>query len=642
MRGRWESDTLVVETRNIARSEEGSSFSRDAGRIRAANGGRTESLRVVERFTRVEADTLRYEFTVEDPTRWTSPWSGEAALSADRRVAFRVRLPRGQLRHRQHAEWRPGAGAAGCRGPGGVALTIAMRGVSAGQIVRDQPSVKEQVGVYLDESVISLSLFTPDLDLFDMSRIEVLRGPQGTLFGSGSLSGTVRYITNQPVLGVTEGAGELGFSSLGGGGLGNNAKFAVNVPLGPAATARVTAYNTAVGGFIDAVQPDLSVRENVDGGRRGGARVALRVQPNERFTFTPRLVYQDMAMHGWNRIDAYNILANPFTTARPPVALGEREQFTQLKEPYSDTFLLGDFTLEYDFAAAALTAVTSITNRDVEVVRDASALGGSVSFSPFGASEAGYTLDSPLVDATTARGLTQEIRVAGDGERVDWVLGPALLSHVRAPVWGRVLTRRLRGGQRRCGHRLPASGDGGPPDLVWSGSRALAGRPDTEELFFSDLNYDFDQIALFGEASVALTDRLSLTGVLRWDDFDEARRQVFAGLFADPLDSEGTTTATGVAPRIIASYDVTAATQVNAQVSKGFRLGGINDPLNTPICSPEDLPPSATAGRGRTRSCGTTKRASSRRLQVGARHHCEMSVRRHLRLVAPRSPRSVR
>ena len=81
-------------------------------------------------------------------------------------------------------------------GPGQSQVSI--RGVSAGQIVRDQPGVKEQVGVYLDESVISLSLFTPDFDLFDLNRVETLRGPQGTLFGSGSVGGTIRYITNQP------------------------------------------------------------------------------------------------------------------------------------------------------------------------------------------------------------------------------------------------------------------------------------------------------------------------------------------------------------------------------------------------------------------------------------------------------------
>ena len=464
---------------------------------------------------------------------------------------------------------------------------IAMRGVSAGQIVRDQPGVKEQVGVYLDESVISMSLFTPDLDLFDMSRIEVLRGPQGTLFGSGSLSGTVRYITNQPAIGVTEGAGEFGFGSLGGGGLGNSAKFAVNVPLGPAAAVRVTAWNTAIGGFIDAVQPDQRVRDNVDGGRRTGARVALRVQPNEQFSVTPRLIYQDVSMNGWNRIDAYNILANPFTTTRPAVALGERQQFTQIDEPYTDRFLLGDFTLEYDFGGAAVTSITSLTHRDVEVVRDASALGGSVSFSPFGAPEAGYTLDFPLVDATTATGVTQEIRVAGGGERVDWVLGSFYSTSER------------RYGQSAYAENYvaingPAVSDflrlvTGVPDLVWSGSRSLAGHPDTEEVFFSDLDYDFDQVALFGEISVAVTDRFGLTGGLRWYDFDEERTQAFDGLFADPLDSTGTTSAAGVAPRLIASYDVTPATQVNAQVSKGFRLGGINDPLNTPICSEADL-----------------------------------------------------
>lgn len=68
-------------------------------------------------------------------------------------------------------------------GPGQSQVSI--RGVSAGQIVRDQPGVKEQVGVYMDESVTSLSLFTPDFDLFDLNRVETLRGPQEHCSGPG-------------------------------------------------------------------------------------------------------------------------------------------------------------------------------------------------------------------------------------------------------------------------------------------------------------------------------------------------------------------------------------------------------------------------------------------------------------------------
>ena len=444
---------------------------------------------------------------------------------------------------------------------------IAMRGVSAGQVVRDQPGVKEQVGVYLDESVVSLSLFTPDIDLFDMSRIEVLRGPQGTLFGSGSLSGTVRYITNQPEIGVLEGTGELGFDSLHAGGFGNNAKFAVNIPIGETAAARVTAYNTVLGGFMDAVQPGGGTDDDVNSGRRTGARVAFLVQPNERFSVTPRILYQDVSMDGWNRIDDYNILANPYTTTRPPVRLGERELFTQFDEPFSDRFLLGDLKVEYDFGGVLLTSITSVTDRDVEVVRDSTALGASVIGGTIGLGEEAYTLDAPLIDTTAATALTEELRLSGARGRVEWV-GGFFYSNA----------------ERRYGQSLPITGFEAATGIPTQGEHAAR-----DELFFSDLNYDFDQLALFGEVSVALTDRFNLTGGLRWYDFDEHRVQTFDGIFADAGTNRGDTGATGVAPRFIASYDVTDAAQVNAQVSKGFRLGGINDPLNVPICTPRDL-----------------------------------------------------
>ncbi len=444
---------------------------------------------------------------------------------------------------------------------------IAIRGVSAGQIVRDQPGVKEQVGVYLDESVISLSLFTPDIDLFDMSRVEVLRGPQGTLFGSGSLSGTVRYITNQPELGVLEGTGELGFDALSAGGFGNNTKVALNVPLGELAAARVTAYNTVLGGFMDAVQPDGSVDEDVNGGRRTGARVAVLVQPNERLSITPRVMYQDVSMDGWNRIDAYNILANPFTTTRPAVTLGERQLFTQFEEPFADQFLLGDVKVEYEFGNVLLTSITSVTDRDVEVVRDSTALYASVAGGTIGLGEEAYTLDAPLIDTTAARAVTEELRLSGAAGRVDWVGG---LFYSDA--------------ERRYGQSLPVDGFEDGSGIPTAGMHAAQ-----DELFFSDLLYDFDQLALFGEVTVAVTDRFNLTGGVRWYDFDEHRVQTFDGIFADAGTTEGDITATGAAPRLIASFDVTETTQVNGQVSKGFRLGGINDPLNVPVCTPRDL-----------------------------------------------------
>ncbi|PYP06068.1 MAG: hypothetical protein DMD27_05820, partial [Gemmatimonadetes bacterium] len=174
----------------------------------------------------------------------------------------------------------------------------AIRGASSGQVARDQPRVKEDVGVYLDDVPISLSLFTPDLDLFDISRVEVLRGPQGTLFGSGSLGGTVRYISNQPELGVSRTFGEVGGSVIDRGAPGNDAKLGFNMPLGDKVAFRVAGYSNRLGGYMDAVQPNLKVNHDVNGGERTGVRAAFRIAPSARFSVTPRVaVHRPVPAH---------------------------------------------------------------------------------------------------------------------------------------------------------------------------------------------------------------------------------------------------------------------------------------------------------------------------------------------------------
>ena len=450
---------------------------------------------------------------------------------------------------------------------------VAIRGVSAGQIVRDQPGVKEQVGVYLDESVISLSLFTPDIDLFDLSRVEILRGPQGTLFGSGSLSGTVRYITNQPKLSISESVGEFSLSSIGDGSIGGSAKAAINVPFGDTSAMRVAAYYTRYGGYIDAVQPNLSVNKDVNSGDRMGARVSFLFKPSDALSITPRLLYQEVEMEGWNRIDAFNILANPFTTSRPKVTLGGRRQFTQFEEPTTDEFLLGDVNISYDFGPATLASITSYTDRDILVIRDATALTASITGGSIGLPASIFTIDAPLYDATQAKALTQEFRLSGGESKLNWVAG-FFYSDAERDYGQNLPVIGFEDTARSLGVNIPTAGT----------KLALK-----DELYKSDLHYDFKQMALFGEASFAISDRLEIAGGLRYYDFEEDRQQIFDGIFADPIDSVGSTSADGFAPRVIVSFNLNEDVSLNAQVSKGFRLGGINDPLNTPLCTAQDL-----------------------------------------------------
>ncbi len=449
---------------------------------------------------------------------------------------------------------------------------IAIRGVSAGQIIRDQPGVKEQVGVYLDESVISLSLFTPDLDLFDLNRVETLRGPQGTLFGSGSVGGTIRYITNQPDPDALEGLVEGNLNLVDGDDLGGHLKGAVNVPISSIAAIRVVGYHTEYAGFIDALREGGGIDEDVNSGRRTGGRIALLIEPTADISITPRVVYQEVRADGFNRQEVYNLYANRFTTTRPQVTFDERQQYLLLDESFADDTLLADLTASFGFGGVELTSVTSFIDREILVSRDASALTGSVSVD-LGFPDAGVLLPSNLVDTTDLKTFTQELRLASDTDGpFQWLLG-GFYSDV----------------ERIYAQRLPTPGYDEFTDARFGAgtSAAVANGFPLNSPYNADLPYDIDQKAVFGEATYELG-RLTATAGLRYYDFKEVRSFTSGGLFANGDNQTDTTESDGFSPRLLLSYEASDDVTFNAQASKGFRLGGVNDPLNEPLCSDAD------------------------------------------------------
>jgi len=455
-------------------------------------------------------------------------------------------------------------------GPGQSQVSV--RGVSAGQVVRDQPGVKEQVGVYLDESAISLSLFTPDLDLFDLNRVETLRGPQGTLFGSGSMGGTIRYITNQPRLGRTEGTVEGGLSQIDGGGMGGELKGALNLSVGEGAALRAVGYWTHYAGFIDAIGP--AAGKNINEGDRIGGRLSLLVEPVPGVRITPRFVYQKVTSNGFNRAEIWNLFANPQTTEVPAYTFGRNQQYLKLRERFRDETLIADLKVEADLSdSVALTGVSSYSHRNILVSRDASTLTGSVSVD-LGLPATGAELASRLRDTTRLDTFSQELRLASTGNGpLQWVIG-GFYSNIR----------------RTYDQRLPTPGYDAIADAtLGAGSSAAAanGFP-ADSPYNSHLPYRIRQYALFGEATLHLNDRLKATAGARYYNFSEERTFKSGGLFSNGDNQTDRTRSDGVSPRFILSYEMSDRVTVNAQAAKGFRLGGVNDPLNAGLCSAAD------------------------------------------------------
>ncbi len=452
---------------------------------------------------------------------------------------------------------------------------VGIRGLSAGQIVRDQPGVKEQVGVYMDESVISLSLFTPDFDLYDLNRVETLRGPQGTLFGSGSIGGTVRYITNQPNVDEFEAELSLDLNTISQGSNGGHIKAMVNTPLANGGAVRAVVYSTEYGGYIDAYGEGDTFNADVNEGSRDGARISATFSPSDTLTITPRIIFQETEYDGYNRQEEFNLFANPFTTTRTARTFKPRQQHLLRQEGYSDETTLADVVVESAFDGYDMTFVGSYMERDILVSRDATALTSSV-WHDIGYDPVMYTLPSNLRDTTALEQTTAELRFASNTDGpLQWLVG-FFYSDM----------------QREYAQRLPTPGSAVWTDATLGAGTSAAvanGYSNLDSPFNSDLPYDIQQIALFGEATYDLSDQLQLTFGGRYYDLDESRVITSGGLFAN--GDSGTvneTTSSGFAPRVLLRYDMNDDVTLNAQISQGVRLGGVNDPLNANMCTPED------------------------------------------------------
>lgn len=290
--------------------------------------------------------------------------------------------------------------------PGEIVQTI--RGVSTGVL-----SVSATVADYLDNIPITLAsagnaVFTPDPDLFDVQRIEVLKGPQGTLYGASSEGGLIKYVTNPPNLEKFSGAAEAGFEGVPGHGTGNSGHLLVNIPLLKDVLAiRMDAFRVAYPGFIDNA---FSGQRNINDGLSEGGRASILWQPVDAFSARLTSYYQRLTSNNPGAEDVQVLSLQPTS--------GDLRVTTRVPLPLYAKWFINNLTLNYDLPWATLLSSTSLENQHTTFRIDASDIYGSLYGPMLGGNAAVFT--SP----DDRKKVTEEVRLTSRrGGPLDWLAG---------------------------------------------------------------------------------------------------------------------------------------------------------------------------------------------------------------------------
>ncbi len=446
-------------------------------------------------------------------------------------------------------------------GPGGQQI-VSIRGVVS-------TFGTATTGIYIDDTPIQVRFIGQGEtagnafpDVFDLERIEVLRGPQGTLFGSGSEGGTLRFITPQPSLTDWSGHARAEFSFLDNGEPGSEFGVAVGGPLIDNTLGfRLSAYNEEDAGWINLVPQQIfgQTQSNANSGNTQVINGALTWAITDSFKITPSLYYQRQYQAD---IGQYWLgLSNP--------AAGKYVNGYVFPQPILDRFELPALKVSWNLPGVDIFSNTSFMDRTRNLNQDYT----------FYVTELLTGMDRPVTPSVAPmqnpqQQFTQEIRAqsADPSSRIRWVVGGFF--------------------QRVTQHADQTIESPGLNTLTESIFGATVAQVLGVGLLPGGLSYEgFDetvdkQLAGFGQVDFKLTSQWTLTAGLRYahTSFEHANLQngPFNGGLTGATDSGSENDNT---PKVGVSYKPNEDSMLYASIAKGFRPGGTNTPIPLTLCA---------------------------------------------------------
>ncbi|MEM8501145.1 MAG: TonB-dependent receptor [Pseudomonadota bacterium] len=440
--------------------------------------------------------------------------------------------------------------------------TITFRGVSDGGGFLVDPTA----AIYLDEQPLTLTSQAPDIYPADIARVEALAGPQSTLYGASSQSGTIRIITNKPDTSEFHGHLGLGFDQVKDGDIGYDLNATVNIPLVEDKVAiRLTGFSATDGGFIDnvlgttVVDPTSGLGGQLTNANQVeddfnsvdwlGARAAIKWEINDNWAATLSTNYQKIEADGWNDHDP---------------TVGDLQTIKFIEETRDDEWFQVSLVLEADLGFAQLVSASSYFDREVFYQTDTQAYAAYFHYTLgiyAGYATYNFGLD-PIGGQTNDQKndrFTQEIRLSSSSERLQWTAG--LFYQEADERWDFI---SFLDGYRDS-----------PAFAAWS--YYYPGIAPTDGWWLSVQETTRTDMAVFGELDWSITDKIDLLLGGRWYDV-EVERDYFVSRPTTRLEQELQAGGTddGFVPKVGLQYNVNDDVMLYALYSEGYRVGGVN------------------------------------------------------------------